>query len=87
MPIIVVLGIDVDGKPHASRFEERDAQFVQRAAELIGFHVIRVGPETEELHAVAEGLPVGKSLPPGAPSCRLSAAPRSTSSQRWWKVG
>ena len=41
VPIIVVLGIDVDGKPHASRFEERDAPFVQRAAQLMGFHLIR----------------------------------------------
>ena len=59
-PVIVVLGIDVDGKPHASRFAQRDAQFVLRAAELMGFHVIHVPPENAELHAVAEGLPVGK---------------------------
>ena len=25
VPILVVLGIDIDGKPHASRFDERDA--------------------------------------------------------------
>ena len=31
LPIVVVLGIDVDGRPHASRFEERDASFVVRA--------------------------------------------------------
>jgi hypothetical protein len=59
-PIIVVLGIDVDGKPHASRFEQHDAQFVVRAAELMGFHVIHVPPENAELHVVAEGLPAGK---------------------------
>lgn len=65
VPIIVVLGIDVDGKPHASRFEESDVQFVQRAAELMGFHVIRVAPETEELHTIAEGLPLGKIFATG----------------------
>jgi hypothetical protein len=41
-PILVVLGIDIDNKPHASRFAERDAPFLQRAAELMGFHVIRI---------------------------------------------
>ena len=35
VPILVVLGIDVDGKPHASRFADRDAPFVERAAELV----------------------------------------------------
>ena len=65
VPIIVVLGIDIDGKPHASRFEDRDAPFVLRAAELMGFHVIRVAPETEELHGVAAGLPVGKIFATG----------------------
>src|SRR5215208_2095883 len=64
-PIIVVLGIDVDGKPHASRFEHRDAPFVVRAAELMGFHVVHVPPENAELHAVAEGLPVGKIFATG----------------------
>jgi hypothetical protein len=29
VPILVVLGIDTDGKPHASRFAEQDAPFVQ----------------------------------------------------------
>jgi hypothetical protein len=64
-PVIVVLGIDVDGKPHASRFAQHDAQFVVRAAELMGFHVIHVPPENAELHAVAEGLPVGKIFATG----------------------
>ena len=65
VPIIVVLGIDVDGRTHASRFEERDAPFVQRAAELMGFHVVRVPPENDELHAVAEKLPLGKIFATG----------------------
>ena len=65
LPIIVVLGIDVDGKPHGSRFEERDAPFVQRAAELMGFHVVRVPPDNDELHGVAEKLPLGKIFATG----------------------
>ena len=62
VPIIVVLGVDVDHKPHGSRFE---APFVQRAAELMGFHVIRVAPDNEELYAVATGLPLGKIFATG----------------------
>jgi hypothetical protein len=65
MPIIVVLGIDVDGRPHGSRFEERDAPFVQRAAELMGFHVVRVAPDNDELHAIAEKLALGKIFATG----------------------
>jgi hypothetical protein len=65
VPIIVVLGVDVDQKPHGSRFEERDAPFVQRAAELMGFHVMRIAPDNEELYALAAGLPVGKIFATG----------------------
>jgi hypothetical protein len=65
VPILVVLGIDIDGRPHASRFEERDAPFAERAAELMGFHAIHVASDNEELHAVAEQLPVGKIFATG----------------------
>jgi hypothetical protein len=65
VPIIVVLGIDVDGRAHASRFEERDAPFVLRAAEMMGFHVVRVPPDNDELHAIAEKLPLGKIFATG----------------------
>jgi hypothetical protein len=65
VPILVVLGIDIDGKPHGSRFEERDAPFVERAAELMGFHVVRIAADNAELHAIAEGLPLGKIFATG----------------------
>jgi hypothetical protein len=65
VPILVVLGIDIDGKPHASRFEERDASVVTRAAELMRFHMIRIPSENEELHGIAEKLPVGKIFATG----------------------
>jgi hypothetical protein len=67
VPILVVLGIDVDGKPHASRFEERDAPFVERAAELMGFQVVRVSAD-HALHVVADGLPLGKIFASGRAS-------------------
>ena len=65
VPIIVVLGIDIDNKPHASRFDERNAPFVLRAAEMMGFHVIRVPPENAELHQIAAKLPLGKIFATG----------------------
>jgi hypothetical protein len=65
VPILAVLGIDIDGKPHGSRFEERDAPFVARAAELMGFHVVRIAPDNAELHAIAEALPLGKIFATG----------------------
>src|ERR1700704_6352391 len=65
VPLLVVLGIDMSDKPHASRFAERDAPFVVRAAELMGFHVIRVAPENTEPHAIAEGLPLGRIFATG----------------------
>ena len=65
VPILVVLGIDIDGKPHASRFAERDAPLVQPAAALMGFHAIQVPPDNDELHALAERLPVGKIFASG----------------------
>ena len=65
VPILVVLGLNIDGKPHASRFAEPDAPLLQRAAELMGFHVIRVPPDNDELYGLAEGLPVGKIFATG----------------------
>jgi hypothetical protein len=65
VPILVVLGIDIDRKPHGSRFEDRDAPFVARAAELMGFHVVRIAPDNAELHGIAEGLPLGKIFATG----------------------
>jgi hypothetical protein len=65
VPTTVVLGVGADGKPHASRFQERDAPFVARAAALMGFHVITVSPENDELHGIAAALPLGKIFATG----------------------
>src|SRR5947207_5024205 len=65
VPILVVLGIGIDGKPHASRFAEHDAPLVAHAAELMRFDVIRVPPENSELHALAERLRPGKIFATG----------------------
>jgi hypothetical protein len=65
VPITVVLGIGTDGKAHASRFEPRDQPFAARAAALMGFHVISVSPENDELHGIAAALPLGKIFATG----------------------
>ena len=64
-PILVVLGIDTDGKPHASRFVRGDASLVARAAELMGFYVIQVAAKNKELYAIAKALPLGKIFATG----------------------
>jgi hypothetical protein len=64
-PILVVLGTGTDGKPHASRFTARDAPIAVRAAELMGFHMIEVTPDHDELYAIAEKLPLGKIFASG----------------------
>jgi hypothetical protein len=65
VPIHVVLGIEIDGKPHASRFVRRDASLVARAAELMGFHGIQVAADKKELYTVARALPLGKIFATG----------------------
>ena len=61
----MVVDIDIDGKPHASHFAERDTSLVIRAAELMGFHVIQLAPDSEELHRLAKALPRGKTSATG----------------------
>jgi hypothetical protein len=65
VPILVVLGIGTDGKPHASRFASSDASLVARAANLMRFHMIEVGPENDELYRAAEKLPRGRIFSTG----------------------
>src|SRR5258708_38894913 len=55
----------MDNKPHASRFADHDAPVVARAAELMGFHVVRVPADQVELHGIAERLPLGKIFASG----------------------
>ena len=57
-PIFVVLGRDAQGKPHASRFADADAELASKAADLMGYHVVRV--EETELKGLAANLPLGK---------------------------
>jgi hypothetical protein len=65
VPILVVLGTDTEGKWHASRFDEREATLVTRAAALMGFDLVRVPADDAELYGIAETLPVGKIFASG----------------------
>jgi hypothetical protein len=56
-PILVVFGIDGEGKPRASRFAERDAELATKAAGLLGFRLAWVKDET--------GLAISEALPNG----------------------
>jgi hypothetical protein len=58
MAMLVVLGVDAEGKPHASRFSPADSEQAVRAAGMMNFHAVNVGDS--ELQKVATELPVGK---------------------------
>src|ERR1700730_1951443 len=67
--ILVVFGIDLEGKPRASRFAERDAELATKAAGLLGFRLAWVMDETG--HAIAEALPNGNVFARGNGFVRL----------------
>jgi len=56
-PILVVFGIDGEGKPRASRFAEKDAELATKAAALLGFHTAWITDEAG--CAIAQALPDG----------------------------
>jgi hypothetical protein len=68
-PILVVFGIDSEGKPRASRFVEKDAELVTKAAALFG---VRLAWITDEAgRAIAEALPDGNVFARGNGFVRL----------------
>jgi hypothetical protein len=68
-PILVVFGIDGEGKPCASRFAERDAELATEAAGLLGFRLAWVTDEAGR--AIAERLPDGNVFARGNGFVRL----------------
>ena len=60
---VVGFGRDEGGKPHASRFEASEAELAEKAARLMGMHVLR--PETDEGRALAARLPRGRVFASG----------------------
>ena len=68
-PILVVFGIDPEGKPRASRFAERDAELAAKAAALLGFRLARITDEAGR--AIAGALPTGNMFARGNGFVRL----------------
>ena len=68
-PILVVFGIDGEGKPRASRFGERDANLATKAATLLGLRTAWITDEAG--HAIAERLPDGNVFARGNGFVRL----------------
>jgi hypothetical protein len=60
---LVVFGLDGAGKARASAFHQADAERAERAAEIMGMHVIR--PDSDEQHALAAKLPRGRVFASG----------------------
>ena len=57
-PVVIILGLDADGKPHAARFTEAEAKAAATAADLMSYHAARV--IDPELYALASNLPIGR---------------------------
>jgi hypothetical protein len=68
-PILVVFGIDPEGKPRASRLAERDAELATKAATLLGFRTAWITDEAGR--AIAEALPNGNVFARGNGFVRL----------------
>jgi hypothetical protein len=68
-PILVVFGIDPEGKLRASRFGERDAELATKAAALLGFRTAWIMDAAGR--AIAEALPRGNVFARGYGFVRL----------------
>lgn len=60
---LILVGLDYQGKPHASWFEDKQADAAAVAADLMGFAIIDVSGD--ELAAIASVLPKGKLFESG----------------------
>jgi hypothetical protein len=68
-PILVVFGIDGEGKTRASRFADGDAELATKAATLLGFRVASIKDEAG--HEIADALPDGNVFARGNGFVRL----------------
>jgi len=71
--IILIVGLDDKGKPHAAKFDFAEAEAVRKAAALMGFRTAL--PKAEEGVALADRLPPGKLFAAGkgmVPFCKLA---------------
>ena len=68
-PVLVVFGIDGEGKPRASRVAKRDADLATKAAALLGFRTAWITDEAGR--TIAKGLPDGNVFARGNGFVRL----------------
>jgi hypothetical protein len=61
--VLVVLGLDAEGKPHAAAFDDGNAEPVAKAARLMGFRAVRI--TDAKLKQVASELPKGRLFATG----------------------
>jgi len=62
-PHLILVGLDDQGKPHASWFTDNQADAAAIAADLMGMALLQI--TTPELTAIAAGLPKGKLFESG----------------------
>jgi hypothetical protein len=62
-PVLIVMGLDDTRKPHASTFDEENAELATKAAGLMGMRVVPL--DTAELQALAAKLPRGRVFASG----------------------
>lgn len=60
---LILVGLDDQGKPHASWFENKQADAAALAADLMGFAIIDI--KSDELAVIASALPKGKLFESG----------------------
>jgi hypothetical protein len=68
-PLLVVFGIDSEGKARASRFADGDAELATRAATLLGFRVASINDEAGR--EIAKALACGNVFARGNGFVRL----------------
>jgi hypothetical protein len=71
--MLVILGLNERGKPHAARFDTAQAEAVRKAAALMGFRT--AVPKTDEAEALTLKLPMGKLFAAGRGLVPLVAGP------------
>ncbi|TXN33068.1 hypothetical protein [Methylobacterium sp. WL19] len=57
-PGLILFGRDERHRPHASRFAAGEKAEAERAADLMGMHVLEISNDTH--HSLAAGLPLGR---------------------------
>jgi hypothetical protein len=80
-PVVMLYGLDAEGRPRAAGFNAAQADLAQKAAESLALQVLRI--ETADQIELAKQLPSGEILAPGRGNVlALVPAPFSRPSQQ-----